>query len=126
MSVKGDAAGPAIWSYVDQPRKTTGRVGRHTRPWSIRERLVTEAIGAEVRRLREAKGWPVSELAKRLCCSQVHVTYLENGRRAVWIALLWDLADVFDHPPRHFVDAADQAIARFEMAGRRAMRRGPR
>lgn len=121
--MKGDTAGPTIWSYVDQPHRSTGKVGRQTRPWSVRERLVTEAIGTEVRRLREAKGWTVYQLAARLCCSQVHVTYLENGRRAVWIAVLWDLADVFDVPPRHFVDTADQAISRFEMAGRRGMRR---
>lgn len=112
--MKGDRQGPQIYSWVDQPHITRGTPGGHSRPWSIRERLVTKAIGDEVRRLREQQGWTVSQLAARLCISQAHLTYLENAQRAVWMPLLWDLADIFQLTPTHFVSLADRKIARYE------------
>lgn len=122
--MKGDGASVTSWSLADQPQPSRGTPGGHKRPWAVRERLVTEAIGAEVRRRREAAGMTSYQLAARLCCSQAHVSYLENGRRAVWVPLLWDLADVFGVQPSHFIEMADKAISRFEARGRRALRKG--
>lgn len=123
MSVKGDVTGIEVWSWVDQPSRSDARPGRHSRPWSIRDRMVMEAMGEEIRRQRTAKGWSARRLAKRLSCSQVHVTNLENGRTSAWITMLWDLADIFDVEPQHFIAVADAAIARFEAGGRRTIRK---
>ena len=113
--MKSDRPGPAIWTWLDQPHETRGEAGGHKRPWSIRERLVSEAVGAEVRRLRIARGITVYQLAQRLCISQPHVSYLETGRRAVWIPLLWDLADIFHVSAAHFIEVADEEIKRRRM-----------
>jgi ribosome-binding protein aMBF1 (putative translation factor) len=111
--MKGDS-GVTCWSWVDKAHSSRGVAGGHKRPWSVRERLVTEAVGDEVRRLRENAGVTTHQLAARLCISQPHVSYLETGRRAVWLPLLWDLAEVLKVPPGHFVEVAQKAVERFE------------
>lgn len=119
--MKADS-GITHWSWVDQPRRTRGVVGGHSRPWAVRDRLVTEAVAEEVRRLRAQAGMSVRQLAERLSLSQPAVTGMELGKKTIALPVLWDLADIFMVPPSHFITVADQAIERFERKGRRARR----
>lgn len=106
-----------VWSWVDQPlesRPKPAGPGRYSRPWSIRETLVVRTVGAEVRRLRQAAAMSVYELAERLGISQPYVSMIENQERPIDVTLLFDLADIFDVPPTHFVEIAAREIKRFE------------
>lgn len=40
-------------------------------------------LGAELRRLRQARGLKSTEVAERLMVSQPKISHLENGRRAI-------------------------------------------
>lgn len=117
----------SVWSWVDQPREALPKAagpGRYSRPWSMRETLVARSIGAEIRRLRLAANMTVYELADRLGISQPYVSTIENAEKPIDVAFLFDLADIFDVPTTHFIEAASGEIERHPLPPIRKPQRG--
>jgi transcriptional regulator with XRE-family HTH domain len=105
------------WCWVDADEAAfrqycrPGRPGSSYRPSAVRERVIRAAVGREIRKQRTRREWSQLELGRRLAVSGPQVSYLEAGRTAFDLSLLWDLGDVFDLEPWHFVAIATMAVA---------------
>ncbi len=55
----------------------------------------TAAVASHLRTLREARGWSVSELARRSDVAKSHIHNIENGAKSPTLALLDRLAVAF-------------------------------
>lgn len=102
-----------VWSWAHQPesqRPPATRPGRYSRPLSIRDQVIAEAFGKEVRRLRELRKLSALDLARRVGMSQPWVTKIENGKGNVELRLIWDFADALGVSPSHFVRCCDKAV----------------
>ena len=108
-----------LWTWVDadptlvRKHLTAGRPGSFERPTTMRERLVRRAVGNEVKRLRTETGTSQLHLAGRLGISQPQVSNIENGRAAIDLPILWDLADVFYVKPTHFVTICEHVVRQY-------------
>jgi len=103
-----------VWTWVNKPktlRPAADRAGRYSRPLSVRDTAIADAIGMEVRRLRTKVGMSTRELGVILGMSQPAVVKLELNRGSnIEVRLLWDLATAFDVAPRHFFDVCQVAV----------------
>ncbi|GAB2576738.1 helix-turn-helix transcriptional regulator [Streptomyces capparidis] len=62
-------------------------------------------LGAELRKLREAKGMTAEEVATRLLVSQSKISRLENGRRSISQRDVRDLCQVYGVEDRRIVES---------------------
>jgi len=96
------------WSWVYAPKdlapKRDGR-GRYVRPLAVRDEVILKAIGAEVRRLAIANKETTRTLANKLNVSQATVVNVQNGNGILEVRFLLDLAEVFELPATHFINA---------------------
>jgi ribosome-binding protein aMBF1 (putative translation factor) len=104
----------SLWTWVDRAAEpeVPRSPGRNSRPWSARDRIVSQAVGAAVRRLRRAARMTCYDLAARLAVSQPQVSYIERGTAVVTVPLVFDLADLLAVPPAYFLDKAATAVRR--------------
>ncbi|MFA5937800.1 MAG: helix-turn-helix transcriptional regulator [Sinimarinibacterium sp.] len=58
-----------------------------------------EALGVNVRRMRQSKGWSQEELCARSGVSQSYVSQVESGLRSVSIDVIDQLASALDVTP---------------------------
>ncbi|GGV62649.1 helix-turn-helix transcriptional regulator [Streptomyces massasporeus] len=65
-------------------------------------------LGAELRRLREARGLTSTEVAKQLMVSQPKISHLENGNRAISPRDVRDLCAIYDVTDQQVIDALMQ------------------
>lgn len=63
---------------------------------SINPTVRRRRLGAELRRLREARGMTAEEVAGRLLVSQSKISRLENGRRSISPRDVRDLCDLYE------------------------------
>lgn len=80
-----------------------------------------QAFGAEVRRLRLARGWSQSEVARRMesrgaPIHQQQLTRIETGKRAVRLNEAMVLAQVFDRPLTDMLHRADDHEVAYQRA----------
>lgn len=64
-----------------ESKSTGGYVARMPRTPKSAGPKPPNPLGERVRELREARGWSQSELGERAGLSQVHVSYIETGKR---------------------------------------------
>ncbi|MER5580929.1 helix-turn-helix domain-containing protein [Streptomyces asoensis] len=62
-------------------------------------------LGAELRRLRMARGLKSTEVAERLMVSQPKISHLENGNRAVSPRDVRDLCAIYEVTDQQFIDS---------------------
>lgn len=58
-------------------------------------KTLDDTVGAQLRDLRLRRGWFVTEVAKRVGVSRIHMSMCENGRRVPGRKLLEKLADLY-------------------------------
>jgi len=115
-----------VWSWVYEPEhhrpQAAGR-GRYSRPLAVRDQLVVQSFGQEVRRLREERELSASELAMIVGVSQPTIIKIETDCRAnIELRLLWDFAEALGVQPAHFLNVCEKAV----LAGaRQHLRRKP-
>ncbi|MEU4877505.1 helix-turn-helix transcriptional regulator [Streptomyces sp. NPDC021608] len=62
-------------------------------------------LGAELRRLRVARGLKSTEVAERLMVSQPKISHMENGNRAVSPRDVRDLCAIYEVTDQHVIDS---------------------
>jgi transcriptional regulator with XRE-family HTH domain len=99
-----------------------GRLGRPPNPLDPATSRRAE-LGAEVRRLRTARGLSLDALAKLVQCSSSHLSEVENGRKLPSVGLIQSLDRVLeaaDGLVERFWDAvAEQTVERHDRQARR-------
>lgn len=103
----------AVWSWTNEPesrRPAAQRPGRYVRPLSIRDSVIAEAFGSEVKRLRELRKLSTRDLARRVSVSQPWITNIEKGNGNVEVRLMWDFAEVLGVSPNRFLRVCSEAV----------------
>jgi transcriptional regulator with XRE-family HTH domain/tetratricopeptide (TPR) repeat protein len=111
----------------DQPSSLSGGAGRLGRPPNPLDPAISRRadLGAEVRRLRAARGLSLDALAKLVHCSCSHLSEVENGRKLPSVGLIQNLDRVLgtaaeDGLVERFWDAvAEQTVERHDRQARR-------
>jgi DNA-binding Xre family transcriptional regulator len=101
------------WSWVLAPKDLlppTNGIGRYVRPLSVRDELLTKAIGAEVRKLCQLNNETTRSLADKLNVSQAAIAKLQNGKGNIEIRFLWDLAEALNVTPEHFTGVCTSVL----------------
>lgn len=62
----------------------------------LKSETLRQNLGANVRRLREAKGWTQRELAELVGVHHININRIECGRHSPSSELLYQLADVLN------------------------------
>jgi len=75
---------------------------------------VCKQVGANLRRLRQAKGWSQEELGFRSGVHRTYVSDLERGTRNPSLTLLWELAQALEVRLAELVDLDSQSERRGE------------
>lgn len=68
-----------------------------------------QIIGANIKRLREARGWGQEKVAEAFKCSVPHLSTLENGKRAFKTKWIYAAMNLFDVPAGEFVNAVEMS-----------------
>ena len=82
----------------DQPSSPSGGAGRLGRPPNPLDPATSRRaeLGAEVRRLRAARGLSLNALAKLVHCSSSHLSEVENGKKLPSVGLIQNLDRVLE------------------------------
>ena len=82
----------------DQPSSPSGGAGRLGRPPNPLDPATSRRaeLGAEVRRLRAARGLSLDALAKLVHCSSSHLSEVENGKKLPSVGLIQNLDRVLE------------------------------
>jgi len=79
----------------------------------------TQSIGERIRRVREAKGLSVQELADKAGCSDEYLSWVEASQVEPPVALLIQLAKAMKLDSGTFLETADSPKRRLEEAAKR-------
>lgn len=69
--------------------------GRILSVYTITMKTLDDTVGAQLRSLRLRHGWFVTEVAKKVGVSRIHMSMCEHGRRVPGRKLLEKLADLY-------------------------------
>jgi transcriptional regulator with XRE-family HTH domain len=75
-------------------------------------RTLGEAIGAELTRLRVARGWSQQKLADELGYTERYIGQLERGTKSPTLRTIADIAGVFSTQPSMILRAAERSASR--------------
>jgi transcriptional regulator with XRE-family HTH domain len=111
----------------DQPSSPSGGAGRLGRPPNPLDPATSRRaeLGAEVRRLRAARGLSLDALAKLVHCSSSHLSEVENGKKLPSIGLIQNLGRVLETAgedglvERFWGAVAEQTVERHDRQARR-------
>jgi transcriptional regulator with XRE-family HTH domain len=71
-------------------------------------RTLGEAVGAELTRLRVARGWSQQKLADELGYTERYIGQLERGTKSPTLRTIADVAEVFSTKPSTILRAAER------------------
>lgn len=71
-------------------------------------RTLSEAVGAELTRLRVARGWSQQKLADKLGYTERYIGQLERGTKSPTLRTIADIAEVFSTKPSTILRAAER------------------
>jgi transcriptional regulator with XRE-family HTH domain len=71
-------------------------------------RTLGEAVGAELTRLRIARGWSQQKLADELGYTERYIGQLERGTKSPTLRTITDIAEVFSTAPSAILRAAER------------------
>ena len=71
-------------------------------------RTLGEAVGAELTRLRVARGWSQQKLADELGYTERYIGQLERGTKSPTLRTIADIAEVFSTMPSTILGAAER------------------
>lgn len=71
-------------------------------------RTLGEAVGAEITRLRVARGWSQLKLADRLGYTERYIGQLERGAKSPTLRTIADIAEAFSRKTSTILRAAEQ------------------
>ena len=71
-------------------------------------RTLGEAVGAELTRLRIARGWSQQKLADQLAYTERYIGQLERGTKSPTLRTITDIAEVFSTAPSVILRAAER------------------
>jgi len=71
-------------------------------------RTLGEAVGAELTRLRVARGWSQQKLADELGYTERYIGQLERGAKSPTLRTIADLAEAFSTQPSAILRAAER------------------
>jgi transcriptional regulator with XRE-family HTH domain len=71
-------------------------------------RTLGEAVGAEITRLRVARGWSQQKLADELGYTERYIGQLERGTKSPTLRTIADIAEAFSTKPSMILRAAEQ------------------
>jgi transcriptional regulator with XRE-family HTH domain len=111
----------------DQPSSPSGGAGRLGRPPNPLDPATSRRaeLGAEVRRLRAARGLSLDALAKLVHCSSSHLSEVENGKKLPSVVLIQNLDRVLETAgedglvERFWGAVAEQTVERHDRQARR-------
>jgi transcriptional regulator with XRE-family HTH domain/tetratricopeptide (TPR) repeat protein len=111
----------------DQPSSPSGGAGRLGRPPNPLDPATSRRaeLGAEVRRLRAARGLSLDALAKLVHCSSSHLSEVENGKKLPSVGLIQNLDRVLGTAgedglvERFWGAVAEQTVERHDRQARR-------
>jgi transcriptional regulator with XRE-family HTH domain/tetratricopeptide (TPR) repeat protein len=111
----------------DQPSSPSGGAGRLGRPPNPLDPATSRRaeLGAEVRRLRAARGLSLDALAKLVHCSSSHLSEVENGKKLPSVVLIQNLDRVLGTAgedglvERFWGAVAEQTVERHDRQARR-------
>ena len=111
----------------DQPSSPSGGAGRLGRPPNPLDPATSRRaeLGAEVRRLRAARGLSLDALAKLVHCSSSHLSEVENGKKLPSVGLIQNLDHVLETAgedglvERFWGAVAEQTVERHDRQARR-------
>ena len=111
----------------DQPSSPSGGAGRLGRPPNPLDPATSRRaeLGAEVRRLRAARGLSLDALAKLVHCSSSHLSEVENGKKLPSVVLIQNLDRVLEIAgedglvERFWGAVAEQTVERHDRQARR-------
>jgi transcriptional regulator with XRE-family HTH domain len=111
----------------DQPSSPSGGAGRLGRPANPLDPATSRRaeLGAEVRRLRAARGLRLDALAKLINCSSSHLSEVENGKKLPSVGLIQNLDRVLGTAgedglvERFWGAVAEQTVERHDRQARR-------
>ena len=67
--------------------------------WENMVKVSMEKLGANIRRLREERGWSVEELAQRAGATEGYVLKAEEGKRRITLYAVMCFCDAFGVEP---------------------------
>jgi transcriptional regulator with XRE-family HTH domain len=73
-------------------------------------RTLGEAVGAELTRLRVARGWSQQQLADKLGYTERYIGQLERGTKSPTLRTLADLAKSFEIEPSTLLRSAERRL----------------
>jgi DNA-binding XRE family transcriptional regulator len=104
-----------IWSWVgekESERPIANGPGRYSRPLAVRDKVIAQAFGQEVRRLRIKAELSTRELGRIVGLSQPWIVRLETKPGAnIELRLMWDFAEAFGVEVEHFLLVCHGAVA---------------
>lgn len=104
-----------VWSWVgDQAddRPVATGPGRYSRPLAVRDQVIAQAFGQEVRRLRVKAKLSTRDLGQRVGLSQPWIVRIETKPDAnIELRLMWDFAEALDVDVEHFLLVCTAAVA---------------
>jgi len=71
-------------------------------------RTLGEAVGAELTRLRVARGWSQQKLADQLGYTERYIGQLEHGTKSPTLRTIADIAEAFSTMPSTILRAAER------------------
>lgn len=74
---------------------------------SARAPSLRNILGANVRRLRRARGWTQIQLAAHCDMTQVYVSYIEGSKHAATVDMIDKLAEALECSPAALLSPAD-------------------
>ncbi len=78
----------------------------------MQELFVNKIIGEKIKFLRRQLGLTQAQLSDELSIHPKHLSNIENGRKAITIALLDKLCKIFNKPHVYFFDFVDQETSK--------------
>ncbi len=69
----------------------------------IEEKLLYESVGNEIRKLRKAKGYNQSDLAKKIGLERTSITNIEIGKQKATIFVIYKICELFDISIEHLL-----------------------
>jgi transcriptional regulator with XRE-family HTH domain len=69
---------------------------------------IRRQVGANVRRLREARGWSQEQLAFECGLHRTYISGVERGVRNPTVVVLAEIATALGVPPSRLLEAMDQ------------------
>lgn len=103
-----------IWSWVgkqEPDRPVANGPGRYSRPLAVRDQVIAQAFGQEVRRLRIKAELSTRELGRMVGLSQPWIVRLETKPGAnIELRLMWNFAEALGVEVEHFLLVCHGAV----------------